>query len=284
MRFGTQVITRFSEQKNPTIESVRGGRLWLATSRISLPMKLKVIGSLTIALSIFSGFSADAETGSTKAPATCGADLRDAPRFWDLSAPSLDGKEVSFTSYRRQVALVVNTASRCGHTHQYDALQRVFKKYQSRGFTVLGFPSNDFGGQEPGTNAEIKSFCQLKYGVDFPMFAKAPVVGQGQQAVFRFLTNQSLPADKFLQAPRRPASSGSEVAWNFEKFLIDREGRLVLRARSGVQPEDPRLIAAIEAEVQKTRLSQISASSGNGPSSKSSNKSSSEVPCQPKSN
>lgn len=236
--------------------------------------------------------TAAASTAVTKAPTVCAAQGSDeegdgtdraksADRFWDLSAPSLDGREVDFAGFQGQVALVVNTASRCGHTHQYEGLQRIFKKYKSRGFVVLGFPSNDFAGQEPGTNAEIKSFCQLKYGVDFPMFAKAPVKGEAQQEVFRYLTTRELPAEKFLSSAREPSSAQTttaesrEVAWNFEKFLIDRDGQLIARARSRVQPEDPRLIAAIEAA-----LKQKSKKSGKTSGSKS-NKSKSAVPCQP---
>ncbi len=215
---------------------------------------------------------------------TCSVETKEAPRFWDLSAPSLEGREVDFASFRGQVALVVNTASRCGHTHQYEGLQRMFQKYKSRGFVVLGFPSNDFAGQEPGSNAEIKSFCQLKYGVDFPMFAKAPVKGEAQQEVFRYLTQQTLPSDKFLNSSRDPSSSTSsseesrEVAWNFEKFLVDREGRLVLRARSRVQPEDPRLLAAIEAELQKKILSPSKSQKATSAKTKSSQ---GEAPCRP---
>jgi glutathione peroxidase len=224
------------------------------------------------------------------APTVCAAQVsgsegsdraKDADRFWDLSASSLEGREVDFAKFQGQVALVVNTASRCGHTHQYEGLQRIFKKYKSRGFVVLGFPSNDFAGQEPGTNAEIKSFCQLKYGVDFPMFAKAPVKGEAQQEVFRYLTARDLPAEKFLNSARDPSSAQAmttesrEVAWNFEKFLIDRDGQLIARARSRVQPEDPMLIAAIEAALKQKPNKSAKASGAK------SNKTKSEVPCQP---
>ncbi|HRK06504.1 MAG TPA: glutathione peroxidase [Pseudobdellovibrionaceae bacterium] len=251
--------------------------------------------SLGILASLGSGSMSElayATTNTAAAPAVCAAQssedegtdrAKSVDRFWDLSAPSLEGREVDFATFQGQVALVVNTASRCGHTHQYEGLQRIFKKYKSRGFVVLGFPSNDFAGQEPGTNAEIKSFCQLKYGVDFPMFAKAPVKGEAQQEVFRYLTSRDLPAEKFLNSARDPSSATAEsreVAWNFEKFLIDRDGQLIARARSRVQPEDPRLIAAIEAALKQKPPKKNPKQSAKSAGSKSS-KTKSEVPCQP---
>ncbi len=139
----------------------------------------------------------------------------DVPSFLTLKAVSIDGQSVEMKSFEGKVILVVNVASRCGFTSQYEGLEKLYNKYKDKGLVVLGFPSNDFGGQEPGTNSEIKSFCKTTYGVTFPMFAKGPVTGKDIQPVFKTLT-----------------ASGGGVLWNFEKFLIDRRGRLRERYRS----------------------------------------------------
>lgn len=158
------------------------------------------------------------------------------PGFFDLKAKGIDGKEVDLSAYRGKVVMVVNTASRCGYTGQYKELQQLQAKYEKRGFTVLGFPSNDFAGQEPGTNEQIKSFCELNYKVTFPLFNKAPVTGEGKQPVYRFLT------------AGRP-----EVGWNFEKFVIDRKGQIAGRFLSKVEPMSNDVVATVEAALsQKT--------------------------------
>ncbi len=158
------------------------------------------------------------------------------PGFFSLKAKGIDGKEVDLSVYRGKVVMVVNTASRCGYTGQYKELQQLQAQYEKRGFTVLGFPSNDFAGQEPGTNEQIKSFCELNYKVTFPLFSKAPVTGEGKQPVYRFLTEG------------RP-----EVGWNFEKFVIDRKGQLAGRFLSKIEPMSKEVIATVEAALaQKT--------------------------------
>ena len=132
--------------------------------------------------------------------------------LFDLEAVSIDGKVVPLSQYRGQVSLIVNTASKCGFTKQYEDLETLYQKYRRRGFVVLGFPSNDFMGQEPGTDEEIRDFCLFNYGVTFPLFTKGPVTGANKQSVYRFLTEES---------------GYSEVRWNFEKFLLDSLGEVV---------------------------------------------------------
>jgi glutathione peroxidase len=149
--------------------------------------------------------------------------------FYDLKTRTLDGKPADLGQYRGTVALVVNVASYCGYTPQYTGLEKLHRELKGRGFNVLGFPSNDFGGQEPGTAAEIAEFCRLTYDVSFPMFEKVvtrPVAGQSP--VYAFL-----------------GRSGRLPAWNFSKYVIDRQGRIVAFFPSDVTPEDSALRAAI---------------------------------------
>lgn len=149
----------------------------------------------------------------------------------DFTMKTLDGKDRALSDFRGKVVLVVNTASECGYTPQYEGLERLHEKLEARGFAVLGFPSNDFGAQEPGSDTEIAAFCTSKFGVKFPMFSKIPVKGSSKNPLYAFLT----------QAP--PAG---EVKWNFEKFLIGKDGTVIGRFPSSVTPEDPKLIEAIE--------------------------------------
>jgi glutathione peroxidase len=151
--------------------------------------------------------------------------------LYALSAHGIDGAEVKLSTFQGKVALVVNVASQCGFTRQYSGLQELFQQYGPRGFVVLGFPSNDFGGQEPGSNEEIKSFCSSKFGVTFPMFAKVTVEGGEKHPVYRYLTS---------------ATGGDEVGWNFEKFLVDKNGRVIGRFKSSVRPDSSELKDAIE--------------------------------------
>jgi glutathione peroxidase len=154
--------------------------------------------------------------------------------LYDLSATSIEGTEIRLSDYRGKVVLIVNTASNCGFTGQLDGLEKVYKKYQDQGLIVLGFPSNDFLGQEPASNSEIKAFCSNTYGTTFPLFNKAPVTGSDKQPVFKFLTELSLPE---LQG---------SVKWNFEKFLLDRNGLLRERYSSFTKPESEKLTKKIE--------------------------------------
>jgi len=149
---------------------------------------------------------------------------------------NIDGEEVELGQYEGQVVLIVNVASRCGFTPQYEGLEALYRKYKDEGFVVLGFPANNFMGQEPGTNLEIKTFCSTKYNVTFPVFAKISVRGKDMAPLYQDLTSTEFNG-----------SFGGGIKWNFTKFLVGRDG--VVRARFGsrTKPRDPKVIAAIEA-------------------------------------
>lgn len=151
-----------------------------------------------------------------------------------IALKDIDGKDTSLKAYSGKVLLVVNVASRCGYTRQYAGLQALHEKFGPRGFSVLGFPSNDFGGQEPGTAAEIKEFCSSTYSVTFPLFEKLKVKGADQHPLFAALTGKGSPVP-------------GEVKWNFGKFLIGKDGALIKRWDSGTEPDSPEVAAAIEA-------------------------------------
>lgn len=148
---------------------------------------------------------------------------------------SIEGKDVNLGAYRGQVLLLVNVASRCGFTKQYAGLQQLHTNLQARGFAVLGFPANDFLRQEPGTEAEIRTFCTQTYGVTFPMFAKITVKGDGQHPLYAWLTD-----------PVANPGFGGPITWNFNKFLIGRDGRVLARFGSKTTPQDAELLSAIE--------------------------------------
>ncbi len=150
---------------------------------------------------------------------------------------SIDGKDVDLASYDGKVVLVVNVASRCGATPQYAGLEALYEKYKDKGFVVLGFPANDFGAQEPGNDEQIQEFCTSKYNVTFPMFSKITVQGEGQPRLYKVLTETADPAGK--------------IGWNFEKFLIGKDGQVASRFKTRVTPDNPEIIAAIEAELAK---------------------------------
>jgi glutathione peroxidase len=156
--------------------------------------------------------------------------------IYDIELPRLDGRPESLADYAGKVVLAVNVASRCGFTPQYAGLQSLYTDYSGRGFTVLGFPCNQFFHQEPGDAEQIQQFCSINYGVTFPMFAKLDVKGPDQHPLFAILSEAADDAGK----------AGS-VKWNFEKFLVTREGRVVRRYRSKVTPQDPQVVEAIEA-------------------------------------
>ena len=148
----------------------------------------------------------------------------------DISATTIDGETQSLGEYKGKVVLVVNTASECGSTPQYAGLEGLWRHYRDKGLVVLGFPSNDFGGQEPGDEASIKTFCTTKFKVSFPLFSKVKVTGQGQSPVYRFL-----------------AADYGEPKWNFYKYLVSREGKVIKAFPNSVAPEDASLRAAVEA-------------------------------------
>lgn len=154
---------------------------------------------------------------------------------YDFKMTDIDGKEVNLKTYKGKVALIVNTASKCGYTPQYEGLQKIYDKYKDRNFVVLGFPANNFKGQEPGTNEEIKEFCTLKYKVTFPMFAKISVKGEDQHELYKFLTSKETNPD-----------FAGDITWNFNKFLVDRKGKVIARFSSKDAPDSETVIAAIE--------------------------------------
>ena len=180
-------------------------------------------------------------------------------RIYDIPVRRIDGTTESLHTYEGSVALVVNVASKCGLTPQYEGLGRLYSQYSKRGFVVLGFPANDFAGQEPGTNEEIAEFCQVKFGTDFPMFEKITVVGPAKHPLYEVLTSaqptaieQAHPAFREkLKGYGKTPNPEPEVVWNFEKFLLSRSGEVVARFAPDVTPDNPILIDAIERELTK---------------------------------
>jgi glutathione peroxidase len=155
--------------------------------------------------------------------------------FHDFTLPTLEGRASNLRDYSGRVLLVVNVASKCGLTPQYTALEELHRRYKDRGFSVLGFPCNDFAGQEPGTEAEIRTFCSTKYDVTFPLFGKVRVLGDDKAPLYGFLTGEDAP----------PKGAG-DVTWNFEKFLVDKEGRVIGRFAPPTSPIDPEVTSAID--------------------------------------
>lgn len=177
--------------------------------------------------------------------------------IYNYSARSIRGKEIDMEQYKGNVLLIVNTASKCGFTHQYSDLQKLYERYEARGFQVLGFPSNQFGEQEPGSNEEVNVFCQINYGVTFPLFEKIDVKGEQKHPLFAHLTEQAgfegfdlnhstgKLLHSMLESKDPEALTNDEIKWNFTKFLIDREGNVITRFESTVDPLD--IEPAIEA-------------------------------------
>lgn len=192
---------------------------------------MKILFSMLAAVYILTACS----TNNTTKNQTSGNKM-DEINISDFTVRTIDGKDKSLSDYKGKVLLIVNTASECGNTPQYKGLQAIYDKYNSQGFEVLAFPSNDFGGQEPGTNEEIKEFCSLNYNVTFPLFDKIIVLGEEKAPLYAELTKME------------PAG---EVKWNFEKFLIDKNGNVVKRIGNKVKPESDEVTAAIEEELAK---------------------------------
>jgi len=152
----------------------------------------------------------------------------------DLSVQTIDGKNQSLGDYAGKVLLIVNVASYCGYTPQYKGLEALYQKYHDQGLEILAFPCNDYGAQEPGSNEEIQQFCETRYGVTFPLFDKVHAKGAEQHPLYARLT-QTAPA--------------GDVAWNFEKFLVNKKGEVVARYKSSVAPDAAELVGAIEREL-----------------------------------
>jgi len=166
--------------------------------------------------------------------------LVEAKSIHEISVQRMDGSSLSLSEYQGNVLLIVNTASKCGFTKQFGELQELFDKYSEQGFVVLGFPSNNFMNQDPGTNEEILGFCQLNYGVSFPMFAKISVRGKDIDPLYKYLTEKSTNKD-----------FAGKITWNFNKFLIGKDGRILARYSSQTKPLDNVVISDLEKALAK---------------------------------
>jgi len=163
-----------------------------------------------------------------------------ASSVYEFTLKSIEGQPAPLSAYKGKVLLMVNVASKCGFTPQYEALEALYEKYKGQGLVVLGFPANNFLGQEPGTNSEIKDFCERTYHVKFPMYGKISVKGDDKAALYHYLTeNETNP------------SFGGEIKWNFTKFLVGRDGAILARFEPAVKPDSPEVIAAIEKALKQ---------------------------------
>lgn len=179
---------------------------------------------------------------------------------YNIPVRKITGAETSLAEFKGKVLLVVNVASKCGLTPQYEGLEKLYKNYADKGLVVAGFPANDFAGQEPGTNEEIQSFCTTNFGVDFPMFDKITVVGAQKHPLYKALIEAQPKAVSVAEVPFGEKLKGygitpnpaPEVLWNFEKFLISRSGQVVERFAPDTAPDAPELVAAIEGELAKS--------------------------------
>jgi glutathione peroxidase len=174
--------------------------------------------------------------GTRKAP----KQQEQTPPALDFKVQSLDGQQVDLGAYQGKVLMIVNVASKCGLTPQYEQLQALYKEYSDRGLAILGFPCNQFGGQEPGTANQIKEFCQTKYGVTFDMFSKIEVNGDGACGLYKYLTSLDV----------KPVGAG-RISWNFEKFIVGRNGKVVARFAPKTRPDDPDVRQVIERELAR---------------------------------
>jgi glutathione peroxidase len=157
-----------------------------------------------------------------------------ASSIYEFNLPSIDGKPMPLAAFKGKVVLMVNVASKCGFTPQYSALEALYEKYKDKGFVILGFPANNFGAQEPGTNEEIKTFCSTKYNVTFPLYAKVSVKGDDTTPLYQYLTKAANP------------SVAGDIKWNFTKFLVDQNGQVVQRFEPAVKPDSAEMVGAVE--------------------------------------
>jgi glutathione peroxidase len=192
-------------------------------AKVVSALVVTVVGAAIFAISLSSRASGNLESGEKMSS------------IYDFTLKDIDHKEVNLGQYRGKVVLVVNVASRCGYTPQYEGLQKVYLKYKDRGFVILGFPANNFMAQEPGTDEEIKTFCSTKYNVTFPIFSKISVKGDDIHPLYKFLTSKETNPD-----------FGGDIKWNFSKFLLDKNGKIIARFEPKVTPESDPMIQAIE--------------------------------------
>jgi glutathione peroxidase len=179
--------------------------------------------------------------------------------LYDISVNRIDGTPTTLAEYKQHVVLIVNVASKCGLTKQYDGLEKLYENYRDRGLVVAGFPANDFAQQEPGSNGEIQDFCRTNFGVQFPLFEKITVVGDAKHPLYRVLTEAQPTAESTSEVPFREQlkkygktpNSQPEILWNFEKFLVSKGGAVVKRFAPDTQPDDPVLLSAVEALLEE---------------------------------
>jgi glutathione peroxidase len=191
-------------------------------------MRFQLLGTLAVVLPLVASATVAAETTAQGTPVS----------VYDFKVKTIDGKEASLAAYKGKALLIVNTASRCGYTPQYAGLEALYEKYKDKGLVVLAFPSNDFGGQEPGTNAEIKTFCELKYKTTFPLFEKIDVKGDTAAPLYKYLTGL-------------PGKQGGPITWNFNKFLVAPDGTVVEHFDSKVDPSSTALTQKVEQALPK---------------------------------
>jgi len=178
---------------------------------------------------------------------------------YEIPVRKITGTDASLAEFKGKVMLIVNVASKCGLTPQYEGLEKLYKQYRDQGLVVAGFPANDFAGQEPGTNDEIQSFCTTNFGVEFPLFDKITVVGAGKHPLYKALieaqpkavSSAEIPFSEKLKGYGMTPNPEPEVLWNFEKFLVSRQGEVVKRFAPDTVPDDPALVAAIKEELAK---------------------------------
>jgi len=175
-------------------------------------------------------------TGSNYSVNNSGGELKD--NINDISVLDMKNQAVNLSDYNDKVLIIVNVASECGYTPQYKGLEEIYKKFNSRGFEVLAFPCNDFGEQEPGTNEQIQQFCSANYGVTFKLFNKIKVLGENKEPLYERLTNNSV-------------TENSDIKWNFEKFLISKDGKIVARFKTKVEPTSKEVVDAIEQQLMQ---------------------------------
>lgn len=194
---------------------------------------------LIFSLTIFSNCSESTDrnirnsSDHTKSKINSGGEINLNKNIYDISVKTMEGQDKKLSDYKGKLLLIVNVASQCGYTSQYKGLEAIYEKYKNRGFEILAFPCNDFGGQEPGTNEEIRTFCETKFNVTFQLFDKISVTGDDKNMLYKRLTENSEPP--------------GEVDWNFEKFLIDKNGNIVARFKSKIKPESEEITKMIES-------------------------------------
>jgi glutathione peroxidase len=198
---------------------------------------IKPLLSLAVALSLSAACLAEGEAQNDQ-PVEKPNQEQTVPPALNHTMKSLEGKDVNLAQYKGKVVMMVNTASKCGLTPQYKQLEAIYEKYKERGFVILGFPANNFGAQEPGSDQEIGAFCEKNYGVKFPMFSKISVKGEDKAPLYQYLTSDKLPVD-----PK------GDISWNFEKFLLNRNGEVVARFSPKTTPDAAEVTQKIEAEL-----------------------------------